>query len=182
MERRESASTINGVLFLRYLPAGGFPKKVSWIKSPGSTILRSAQDGGKPATCRPMVFYPSYTLLSPGAPYAYSSSPTADPGVTTTSQIGNPNLKWESGAQTNIGFDLTVLDHRLTLSADYYYKKVRNMIFSQEGSLVFGGPTTQINVPGYDINKGIEFNVDAFIVKGKDFTWMSTSIYPLTKT
>jgi TonB-linked SusC/RagA family outer membrane protein len=117
------------------------------------------------------VLYPSYTLLSPGAPYAYSSSPTAAPGVTVTSQIGNPNLKWESGAQTNIGFDASFLDRRLTFSADYYHKKVKNMIFSQQGSLVFGGPITQINVPGYDINKGLEFNVDAAIVKTKDFSW-----------
>ena len=144
-----------------------FMDKVNWISD-----LKIRAGWGETGNLPPYgVLYPSYTLLSPGAPYAYSSSPTADPGVTTTSQIGNQNLKWESGAQTNIGFDITILDQRITLSADYYYKKVKNMIFSQQGSLVFGGPITQINVPGYDINKGIEFNLDAAIVKKKDFTW-----------
>ncbi len=144
-----------------------FMSKVNWISD-----LKVRAGWGETGNLPPYtVLYPSYTLLSPGAPYAYSSSPTAAPGVTTTSQIGNPNLKWESGAQTNIGFDATFLDRRLTFSADYYHKKVKNMIFSQMGSLVFGGPITQINVPGYDINKGLEFNVDASIVKKKDFSW-----------
>ncbi len=144
-----------------------FMQNVNWVSD-----LKIRAGWGETGNLPPYtVLYPSYTLLSPGAPYAYSSSSTAEPGVTTTSQIGNPNLKWESGAQTNIGFDATFLDQRLTFSADYYYKKVRNMIFSQMGSLVFGGPITQINVPGYDINKGLEFNVDATIVKGKAFIW-----------
>jgi TonB-linked SusC/RagA family outer membrane protein len=144
-----------------------FMQNVTWV-----TDLKIRAGWGETGNLPPYtVLYPSYTLLSPGAPYAYSSSVTADPGVTTTSQIGNPNLKWESGAQTNIGFDATFLDQRLTFSMDYYYKKVKNMIFSQMGSLVFGGPITQINVPGYDINKGLEFNIDAAVVKGKDFTW-----------
>jgi TonB-linked SusC/RagA family outer membrane protein len=144
-----------------------FMKNVNWVSD-----LKIRAGWGETGNLPPYtVLYPSYTLLSPGAPYAYSGSATADPGVTTTSQIGNPNLKWESGTQTNIGFDATFLDQRLTFSADYYYKKVKNMIFSQEGSLVFGGPITQVNVPGYDINKGLEFNIDAAVVKEKDFTW-----------
>ncbi len=144
-----------------------FMQNVNWVSD-----LKIRAGWGETGNLPPYtVLYPSYTLLSPGAPYAYSSSATAAPGVTTTSQIGNPNLKWESAEQTNIGFDATFLNQRLTFSADYYYKKVKNMIFSQEGSLVFGGPITQINVPGYDINKGIEFNVDAAVVKGKAFSW-----------
>jgi len=144
-----------------------FMQNVNWISD-----LKIRAGWGETGNLPPYtVLYPSYTLLSPGAPYAYNSSPTAAPGVTTTSQIGNPNLKWESGAQTNIGFDATFLNQRLTFSADYYHKKVKNMIFSQMGSLVFGGPITQINVPGFDINKGLEFNIDASIVKGRDFGW-----------
>ena len=144
-----------------------FMNNVNWV-----TDLKIRAGWGETGNLPPYtVLYPSYTLLSPGAPYAYSSSVTADPGVTTTSQIGNPNLKWESGAQTNVGFDATFLNQRLTLSVDYYYKKVKNMIFSQQGSLVFGGPITQINVPGYDINKGLEFNINATPVKGRNFTW-----------
>lgn len=144
-----------------------FMNKINWISD-----LKVRAGWGETGNLPPYtVLYPSYTLLTPGAPYAYSSSPSAAPGVSITSQIGNPNLKWESGAQTNIGFDATFLDRRLTFSADYYHKKVKNMIFSQMGSLVFGGPITQINVPGYDINRGLEFNIDASIVKAKDFSW-----------
>jgi TonB-linked SusC/RagA family outer membrane protein len=144
-----------------------FMKNVDWISD-----LKIRAGWGETGNLPPYtILYPSYTLLSPGAPYAYSSSATAAPGVTTTSQIGNPNLKWESGAQTNVGFDATFLNHRLTFSFDYYYKKVKNMIFTQQGSLVFGGPITAINVPGYDINQGIEFNIDAGVIKKKDFEW-----------
>ena len=144
-----------------------FMNNVSWISD-----LKIRAGWGETGNLPPYtVLYPSYTLLSPGNPYAYNSDPAAVPGVTITSQIGNPNLKWESGAQTNIGFDATFFNHSLTFSMDYYHKKVKNMIFSQTESLVFGGPVTQINVPGYDINEGLEFNIDAKVIRKQDFNW-----------
>lgn len=37
-------------------------------------------------------------------------------------QVGNADLKWQTTRDMNIGFDLALLDRRLSLTADYYHK------------------------------------------------------------
>jgi len=37
--------------------------------------------------------------------------------------LGNQDLKWETTAQFNIGFDMGIYKGRYSLSADYYIKK-----------------------------------------------------------
>ena len=44
------------------------------------------------------------------------------------SSLSNPELTWETTTQTDIGIDITVLKNRLTLYADYYYKKTSDML------------------------------------------------------
>jgi TonB-linked SusC/RagA family outer membrane protein len=116
------------------------------------------------------MLYPTYSLLSAGSAYSWSSG-AASPGVSPSSQIGNPNLRWESAKQTNIGFDAGFLQSRITFSADYYYKKVDDMIFTQQLPLTTGGATTAVNLPGHDINKGVELSASAVIVDKKDWGW-----------
>jgi TonB-linked SusC/RagA family outer membrane protein len=143
-----------------------FMQDVSWVQD-----LKIRAGWGATGNLPPYtMLYPSYTTLNAGAGYAYSSG-TVSPGVSPGSQTGNPALKWESAHQTNIGFDASFFNSRVTVAADYYYKKVFNMIFTKEESLVFNGDLSGVNLPGFDINRGIEYNIDAAIVKGKDFGW-----------
>ena len=118
--------------------------------------------------------YPSYSSLNPGAPYTFGG--TSSPGVALSSPIGNPILKWEAGQQVNLGFDLTVLNGRLTLSADYYDKKTKDLIFNETLPATSGNDDNQIevNLPGYDMNRGEEFSLTGQIVKTKNFSWTST--------
>ncbi|WP_294626928.1 SusC/RagA family TonB-linked outer membrane protein [uncultured Bacteroides sp.] len=52
-------------------------------------------------------------------------------GMTTSlAQLGNPNLEWQTTVDRNIGFDITVLDNRLTLTGDYYYKTTDPLLIS----------------------------------------------------
>ena len=37
--------------------------------------------------------------------------------------LPNPNLKWETSKQTDIGIDLGLFNNKLMLTADYYIKK-----------------------------------------------------------
>jgi len=114
--------------------------------------------------------YPSVTPLSQSnSSYVFGSTVVA--GVTPGDQVGNPNLKWESAQQTNVGFDISFWKERITLSADYYHKKVTDMIFPNTLSKSFGNTITVLNLPGYDMNKGLEFNIDATFVRAKDFEW-----------
>ncbi len=52
-------------------------------------------------------------------------------GMTTSlNQLGNPNLKWQTTLDRNIGFDVTLLNDRLTLTGDYYYKTTDPLLIS----------------------------------------------------
>ena len=73
--------------------------------------------------------------------------------------ISNEELKWETTTTTDIGFDAYLLDSKITLSGDYYSKKVTDMLV-QPSLIQFAGVDNApwINV-GEVQNKGFEFMV-----------------------
>ncbi|MGN6181526.1 MAG: SusC/RagA family TonB-linked outer membrane protein [Mucilaginibacter sp.] len=74
-------------------------------------------------------------------------------------QLGNPQLKWESQKQTDIGIDLTVF-HSLTLSADYYNKTSTNVLINPVLLAVYGGANPPYINAGSFGNKGFELSID----------------------
>ena len=72
---------------------------------------------------------------------------------------GNPDLKWETTAQTNIGIDLTMFNSRVTLNVDAYLKKTSDVLLNVQ--LPNTLPITSIQTNAGKIeNKGIEFNIN----------------------
>lgn len=145
-----------------------FMENINWVQD-----LRFRAGWGKTGNLPPYtLLYPSSSLLNAGATYPYSGG-TSTPGVNPGSLLGNPDLKWESASQSNIGFDASFLNKKLTLTVDYYYKKVNDLIFTQQLPLTTGGVFQALNLPGNNINKGLEFSLDADIIKTGDFEWNS---------
>ncbi len=60
--------------------------------------------------------------------YVFGTSETKTTGAGAT-KLSNPDLKWETTIKTNIGLDLTVLDNRLNINAEYYNHKTKDMLF-----------------------------------------------------
>ena len=56
----------------------------------------------------------------------------------TVGTAANPALGWEKQLQTNIGFDANFLGNKITLSADYFIKKVDGLLFTPSASLYLG--------------------------------------------
>lgn len=46
----------------------------------------------------------------------------------TQIRLANNNLKWEKLSQINAGFDATILNNRLSISADYFVKETRDVL------------------------------------------------------
>ncbi|MBA2760870.1 MAG: TonB-dependent receptor, partial [Segetibacter sp.] len=44
--------------------------------------------------------------------------------------IANPSLKWETTAQFDVGFDLGIINDRLSFTFDYYKKNTSNLLAS----------------------------------------------------
>lgn len=92
--------------------------------------------------------------------------PLSGPSASQTT-YGNPDLRWETTAQSNIGFDLTMFNSRVTLNVDAYYKKTSDVLLNVQ--LPNSMPITTIQTNAGEIeNKGLEFNLNTINI---DKTW-----------
>jgi TonB-linked SusC/RagA family outer membrane protein len=121
----------------------------------------------------PQTLYNSYSTLNPAA---YLFGGNSQSGYYPTNPAGNPDLKWESTKGLNIGFDISVLQDRVSFSADYYNKKTTDFIFPVVISTAEGGAANlkNTNLPGHVLNRGFEFSVTGRIIAQSDFTWTAT--------
>lgn len=75
------------------------------------------------------------------------------------SATGNPELKWETAEQTNIGVDARFLKDRLSVSADWFVKNTKDLIVTGiTPSTVVGNTASPVNA-GNIQNKGWELEV-----------------------
>ncbi|GAB2854570.1 SusC/RagA family TonB-linked outer membrane protein [Hymenobacter ruber] len=90
-----------------------------------------------------------------------------------TGQITNDNadLKWQSDAQYDAGVDLALFNNRVTLTADYFYKKTTDLLYPTAPiqPAAPGGPITWKNLPGSIINKGVELVAGVTAVESPSF-------------
>jgi len=89
--------------------------------------------------------------------YPYTGGGTTDIGF-DIARAANPNLKWESTTQTDIGLDLGLFNGRLNLTADYYVKTTDDLLLSRQLPTYTGFPNIIDNV-GSTRNKGIELSI-----------------------
>ena len=91
--------------------------------------------------------------------------------VSTAAYFANPDLRWEKTRSANIGMEASVLDNRIQVEAEFYYKKTNDAFLSKVISDVNGFDSYVIN-SGTITNKGYNFTLTAIPVKQKDFYWI----------
>ena len=91
---------------------------------------------------------------------AYQTVVTQVGGVVNKIRYGNPDVKWESTKQTDIGIDVSVLKNKVTISADYFNKNTNDILLAVPLPAVSVGviQSTFIN-SGAINNKGFELGV-----------------------
>uniref|UniRef100_S0DFS7 Putative TonB-dependent receptor family protein n=1 Tax=termite gut metagenome TaxID=433724 RepID=S0DFS7_9ZZZZ len=73
--------------------------------------------------------------------------------------MGNDELRWETSEQFDIGVDARFFNNRLSLSADYYEKRTKDLLVNgTTPSLSIGGTASAINA-GNVLNKGFELEL-----------------------
>lgn len=82
----------------------------------------------------------------------------------------NPNLKWETTSQTNIGADIALLNGRIGLSFDYYHKMTRDLLASVPLPLSSGYSTQSANI-GSIRNAGVDIALDLQLISTGKFKW-----------
>ncbi|GAB4248192.1 MAG: TonB-dependent receptor [Ekhidna sp.] len=84
--------------------------------------------------------------------------------------LENPNLKWETTAQFNVGVDFALLNNRISGSVDYYIKKTDDLLFPVPVSQTSGQSTIIDNVGSME-NKGFEFLISSTNISQRDLVW-----------
>lgn len=88
------------------------------------------------------------------------------------SALANPELQWEKTSQVNAGFDLGLLNNRINMEMDLYYKKTTNMLLGAPVPASSGYTSITKNV-GSMRNEGFEFSINTLNISTKNFSWES---------
>jgi TonB-linked SusC/RagA family outer membrane protein len=140
-----------------------FMQNVSWLnflKLKGSTGLTGNAEIGD---------FAARGLFSGDASYG------GNPGIHPF-QIPNPDLKWESTISTDFGVEASFLKSRLTLEADYYIRKTKDLLLNVQVPGTSGFSVQTRNV-GKLQNKGYELSLNSTNIVTKAFRWTSTLNY-----
>ena len=88
-------------------------------------------------------------------------------------QSANPNLKWESSYQTNIGLDLGLFSNRVSLALDYYNIDTKDLLLADQSQPEYLGFLTLASIRnvGQINNKGFEVTLNTRNINKPDFKW-----------
>ena len=89
------------------------------------------------------------------------------------SQIGNPDLKWETTSQINAGIDFGIIKNRISGSLDFYVKNTEDLLLNAPIPTTSGFTTVTQNV-GEVKNTGVDLTLNTINIDRGDFTWSST--------
>ncbi|MGQ1948477.1 SusC/RagA family TonB-linked outer membrane protein [Geofilum sp. OHC36d9] len=81
--------------------------------------------------------------------------------------LRNTDLSWETTTQTNIGLDMTILNSRLNLGMDWYYKKTTDMLMTVTLPSGAAAANSISRNEGEMTNTGFEFMIDSHNLTGQ---------------
>jgi TonB-dependent starch-binding outer membrane protein SusC len=101
-----------------------------------------------------------------------------NPGIAPT-QLPNPNLKWETTLQNDLGLDIAMFGNRIALTADVYYNKTKDLLLARPLPPSTGYTYIYDNI-GELQNKGLELslNTENFV---KEFKWNTSLVFAINR-
>ena len=91
-------------------------------------------------------------------------------GAVFPTAFGNAVISWEKAEKLDVFLDFGLFNNRISGSVGYYQRKSNDLLQSVPLSLTSGFSSQTQNV-GDVVNKGIELEFDATVVKAGDFSW-----------
>ncbi len=96
------------------------------------------------------------------------------PGI-TFNRTPNPDIKWETTEQINVGLDFGFLKDRLTGTFDLFSKKTTDVLLQISSKDPAPTSTQWQNVPGLEIvNNGVELGLTGIIIDKSGLRWDAT--------
>ena len=109
-------------------------------------------------------------LVGPGGDYVFSDGKFILPWGPQTNV--NEYIRWEEKRETNLGFDFSMLEGRITGTIDGYFRNTTNLLYEYDVPLTGGNVSAKKwDNYGQIHNYGVEFNLNGIIMQSKDFEW-----------
>lgn len=105
-----------------------------------------------------------------GNRYPVGSTQVALLGVPPGTKAQNDQLTWEKTREFNVGFDLSILNNRITISGDYYVRTSYDLLLSLP-TPILTGQTSYLTNMGKMRNKGVELTLSTRNIIGPIFSW-----------
>ena len=115
---------------------------------------------------------PSYRTLALLNTANTTFNGTENPGV-RLGRPENPDLKWETTEQLDVGLEMAFFNNRLSVEVDYYQKKTKDLLLNAQLPRQTGFVSKLQNI-GKVENKGLELLVNSFNVSNENFQWSSS--------
>ena len=117
--------------------------------------------------------YPYQTYISFNNAIMYDSAGSTPQSSMSAAQqdYAYENIHWEKTQSWDIGVDAAFFNNRLDFSADYYYKKTKNMLMNVSLPAGAAAATSIARNEGEMVNKGFELSISSKNLRGGAFTW-----------
>ena len=141
-------------------------KKESFLRNNKHISLLNLRTGyGRSGNLGGISSYLTLKQYIPVGLISYNGTPTVTMGTLRNS---NPDLRWETRSTFNIGTDLGLFNHRLLLTAEYYYSKTTDMLYEYDVPVpTFAFDKLLANI-GSMSNSGFELGIGIVPISKKD--------------
>ena len=112
---------------------------------------------------------PNYGSLAILGSVTYPNGNGTDAGYAST-QIPNPDLRWESNNTFNLGLDMGFFNQRLTISPEFYVNESTHLLLDSKIP-ASSGYTSMLRNIGKTQNTGVDLTISSVNIQNKDFTW-----------
>ena len=127
-------------------------------QSLGLSFLKLRASWGVNGNVNALGAYQYASSLETNKNYGYNLNGTFIVGVRPSKVLPNPNIKWETSRQVDVGMDLRMFSERLTFSVDWYNKNTHDLLTSTTAPANTGAETVYVNA-GLVNNHGTEFEL-----------------------
>ena len=93
----------------------------------------------------------------------------------------NPDLQWEENAELNVGLDFGFMDDKISGSIEYYNKNTYNLLAEYSVPVPPNALSRTFANVGDISNKGIELNIQAYLVSQSNVDWKTSFTFSHNK-
>ncbi len=149
-----------------------FLQSASWLSD--LAFRGSYGEVGNQGSIAPFQFLALYAAGSaattaPNYGYTFGVPKAYNPGIYST-QPANPDLKWETDYQTDIGMDASFLNGDIRLTADWYDRRSKDFLLTLAAPAQSGYSYLTRNV-GSMVNRGLELALGYGHHSDRNFNW-----------